>query len=137
MRSLQLTVKEWKELKPLDRAMLQKIGFKKPKISRKKTSSALRPTAPKDYILRKILTCTCCKTVTKETYYMKYIKEENKTSWDECLKAIPVRGEEIADKEEQTTLRTCKCCKVTLEKLTRVQLIDKVIHLNRIVNYGG
>lgn len=137
MRSLQLTPKEWKALKPSDREMAKKMGFKVPKPFKNRTSKALRPTVPKDYILRKILNCSCCKTVTKETYYMKYISEESKTSWDDCLRAVPFTGAQPPDKTEKTIIRNCKSCRSVLDKLSRKQLIDRVLHLNRIMNYGG
>lgn len=137
MRTLQLTAKEWKALKPADREMVKKMGFKAPKAQRKRTKSETLPSAPKDYILRKILTCSCCKTTTKETYYMKYIKEESKTSWDDCLRAIPFNGVQPPDRIEKTTIRNCKSCRSSLNKLTQEQLINKIMHLNRIINYGG
>ena len=137
MRSLQLTPKEWKALKPADREMVKKMGFKAPKAQRKRVKKETLPTVPKDYILRKVLTCSCCKTVTRETYYMKYIAEESKSSWDDCLRAIPFNGIQPPDKIERTTIRNCKCCMAALDKLPRKQLIGRIIHLNRIINYGG
>ena len=68
---------------------------------------------------------------------MKYIKEESKTSWDDCLRAIPFNGTQPPNKVEKTTIRNCKSCKSTLDKLSKEQLINRVIHLNRIINYGG
>ena len=137
MRNLQLKQKEWKELEPAQREMAKQLGFKAPKMYKKRAKKEALPTAPKDYILRKTLTCSCCKTITKETYYMKYIEEESKTLWDDCLRAIPFTGTQPPDRTEKTTIRNCKSCKSILDKLTKEQLVDKIIHLNRIINYGG
>ena len=112
----------WQTLTKEEINILLSIGIKKPKKVRKKPTKKFTNLKDKGVPVKvqRNISCYCCKTTTTE-YITSYVSKKLQSK----------------DREAITdSVRTCKKCRSTLGKMSKQELIDKIILAYRTFTYN-
>lgn len=125
-----MTSKQWEEVSLKDKEVLKVLGILnlvKPKEKNKPSKSKALP-ALEPYILKRTGTCKVCKVTT--THYFKMVPFQTKR----FLSSIAIREEDILPeeviKEGKDFYSGCSHCFEVLSKMTKEELIRKIIKLS-------